>query len=115
MDPHDERKMKRVRGRYLLIRYDPKTFTRGSLKRLLSSLSEDASNAVPHFRCVSFVLEEGLAVLSIPHVHVSKTKSKLASSSQTAEVVLISGTLEGLKRKIRTRGVRKGLFEPRVA
>jgi hypothetical protein len=75
-------------------------------------VAEELSRENPHFKHTFFVLRPGLAILSMPHKHVSQAKGRISSLSPGLEVILTSGTLEGIRRKAGARSSQKGLSEP---
>jgi len=104
--------VKRTRRRYLLIRYDESLYASDHLRELMSRVAEGFPNEDSHFKHTFFVLEPGLAILSIPHKHLPQVKERISSLYRGLEVILASGTLEGIRRKMGARSSQKGLSEP---
>jgi len=86
--------------------------TLNSARTLLLHLAEEPRAEQSHFRYNVFALDIGLAILSVPHLRVNEIKQKISAANAGLRVMLVSGTVKGLKRKVGRVSSRKGLSEP---
>ena len=104
--------MRRTRRRYLLVKYDGLSYSSDRIRELMSQVAENLTCEDSHFKRTFFLLKPGLAILSVPHRQVSKAKERISSLGLGLEVVLTSGTLEGIRRKTAPGSSQKGLSQP---